>query len=144
MSANAAYHSQELAKWNDRVWRHLQPGHHLQVCAYRRPLEKTVLYNFPDWHLGTLPNSTLVFDNARNLYGVAGGGNTGCGPYTCGVVYRLARSPNGCWKYEVIHKFSGPDGNFPIGIAVDERGHLFGTTEAGGAYNSGVAFEIKR
>ena len=104
--------------------------------------KKTVLYNFPDWRIGALPNSTLVFDNAGNLYGVAGGGNNGCGPYTCGVVFRLAPLPNGCWKYNVIHKFSGPDGNFPIGIAVDDRGHLFGTTEAGGTYNSGVAFEI--
>lgn len=106
--------------------------------------KKTVLYDFPDWHIGALPDSTLVFDNAGNLYGVAGGGNNGCGPYTCGVVFRLAPLPNGCWKYNVIHKFSGPDGNFPIGIAVDDRGHLFGTTEAGGTYNSGVLFEISQ
>jgi hypothetical protein len=41
-----------------------------------------------------------------------------------------------------VHKFSGPDGNFPIGVIVDGKGNIFGTTSAGGTYNFGVAFEI--
>jgi len=103
---------------------------------------KTVLYDFPDWHIGVLPDSTLVFDEAWNLYGVGGGGNNGCGPYTCGVVFRLVPLLNGSWKYEVLHEFNGQDGAFPLGVTVDDRGHLFGTTQAGGMYDSGVAFEI--
>jgi hypothetical protein len=73
---------------------------------------------------------------------VGGGGNNGCGPYTCGVVFRLVPLLNGSWKYEVLHEFNGQDGAFPLGVTVDDRGHLFGTTQAGGMYDSGVAFEI--
>jgi len=104
--------------------------------------KKTVVYDFPNWHEGALPNSTLVFDKAGNLYGIGGGGNQGCGPYTCGVVFKLAPQKNGQWKYTAVHKFSGPDGNFPIGVIVDDEGNIFGTTENGGTYNAGVAFEI--
>jgi uncharacterized repeat protein (TIGR03803 family) len=104
--------------------------------------KKSVVYDFPDWHDGALPNSTLVLDKAGNLYGIGGGGNQGCGPYTCGVVFKLTRQQNGSWKYRAVHKFSGPDGNFPIGVIVDGKGNIFGTTSNGGTYNAGVAFEI--
>jgi uncharacterized repeat protein (TIGR03803 family) len=104
--------------------------------------KKTVVWDFPDWHEGALPNSTLVVDKAGNLYGIGGGGNQGCGPYTCGVVFKLTPQKTGQWKYSAVHKFSGQDGNFPIGVIVDGKGNLFGTTSAGGTYNSGVAFEI--
>jgi len=104
--------------------------------------KKTVVWDFPNWHEGALPNSTLVMDKAGNLYGIGGGGNQGCGPYTCGVVFKLTPQKNGAWKYSAVHKFSGPDGNFPIGVIVDSKGNLFGTTSAGGTYNAGVAFEI--
>jgi hypothetical protein len=54
----------------------------------------------------------------------------------------LTPKPNGEWAYTLVHKFSGPDGNFPYGVTLDGEGHMFGTTSAGGTYNSGVAFEI--
>src|SRR5580692_4908974 len=104
--------------------------------------KKSVVYDFPDWHDGALPNSTLVLDKAGNLYGIGGGGNQGCGPYTCGVVFKLTPQKKGPWIYSAVHKFSGPDGNFPIGVIVDGKGNIFGTTSAGGTYNFGVAFEI--
>jgi uncharacterized repeat protein (TIGR03803 family) len=104
--------------------------------------KKTVVYDFPNWHDGALPNSTLVLDKAGNLYGIGGGGNQGCGPYTCGVVFKLTPQKKGPWIYGAVHKFSGPDGNFPIGVIVDGKGNIFGTTSAGGTYNFGVAFEI--
>jgi uncharacterized repeat protein (TIGR03803 family) len=104
--------------------------------------KKTVVYDFPDWHNGALPNSTLVLDKAGNLYGIGGGGNQGCGPYTCGVVFKLTPQKTGKWKYSAVHKFTGPDGNFPIGVIVDGKGNIFGTTSNGGTYNAGVAFEI--
>jgi hypothetical protein len=31
---------------------------------------------------------------------------------------------------------------FPRGVIVDDKGNIFATTENGGTYNSGVAFEI--
>jgi hypothetical protein len=103
--------------------------------------KKIVVYDFPDLPNG-LPDSTLVLDNAGNLYGTAGGGKQGCGPYTCGLIFKLTPQSNGTWKYSVVHRFSGPDGNFPVGVIVDGKGNIFGTTSAGGTYNSGVAFEI--
>jgi hypothetical protein len=102
-----------------------------------------VVYEFPNLRNG-LPGSTLVLDKAGNLYGAAGGGNPGCGPYTCGLIFKLTPQKNGTWKYSVVHAFSGSGtgGFFPLGVIVDAKGNLFGTTAAGGKYNSGVAFEI--
>jgi hypothetical protein len=102
----------------------------------------TVLYDFPDCKLGCGPSGNLVFDKSGNLYGVNGGGLPNCG-YDCGVIYRLLPQKNGKWKYSVLHKFTGKDGNFPgYGMAIDGKGNLFGVTTSGGKYNQGVAFEI--
>jgi uncharacterized repeat protein (TIGR03803 family) len=104
--------------------------------------QKTVLYAFPDCADGCIPGSTLVFDKKGNLYGAASGGNQGCGPDTCGTIFKLTRQKNDKWSYSVLHKFRGPDGNFPWGVVIDGKGNIFGTTESGGTYNAGVAFEI--
>jgi uncharacterized repeat protein (TIGR03803 family) len=104
--------------------------------------KKTEVFDFPNFRNGALPNGTLVLDKAGNLYGVGGGGNPGCGPFHCGVVFKLTPQKNGKWINSVVHKFSGPDGNFPVGVIVDGKGNVFGTTQAGGTYNSGVVFEI--
>jgi hypothetical protein len=100
-----------------------------------------VLYDFPNCANGCAPGGTLVFDKAGNLYGAGGGGSVSCG-YTCGVVFKLTPQAGGKWKYSVVHKFNGNDGAFPWGVIVDGKGNLFGATENGGTYNSGVAFEI--
>lgn len=101
------------------------------------------IYDFPvGLGGGGFPTGTMVFDKAGNLYGTAGGG-IGCGSrYGCGVVFKLAPGANGFWTYSVVHNFSGTDGAGPIGLAIDENGNLFGTTQTGGTYNEGVAFEI--
>ena len=104
--------------------------------------KQIVLYDFPNCAEGCAPSFTLVFDKAGNLYGAGGGGNPDCGSYTCGTVFKLAPQENGTWKYSAMHKFTGKDGNFPWGVIVDDKGNIFGTTSAGGTYNSGVAFEI--
>jgi len=104
--------------------------------------KKTVLYDFPRHAEGWGPDTTLVFDKKGNLYGAGGGGNVDCGPYTCGTVFKLTPQKNGKWKYSVLHKFNSKDGAFPWGVIVDSKGNIFGTTENGGTYNSGVAFEI--
>jgi len=101
-----------------------------------------VLYDFPDCKLGCGPSGNLVFDKSGNLYGVNGGGLPHCG-YDCGVIYKLSPQKSGKWKYSVLHKFTGKDGNFPgFGMAIDGNGNLFGVTTSGGKYNQGVAFEI--
>jgi hypothetical protein len=104
--------------------------------------KQTVLYDFPNCADGCYPGRTLVFDKLGNLYGVSDGGLPDCGGYTCGVVFKLTRQKAATWMYSVVHKFTGKDGSFPWGVIVDDKGNLFGTTETGGTYNSGVAFEI--
>jgi hypothetical protein len=103
--------------------------------------KQSVLYDFPNCADGCFPGRTLVFDKLGSLYGVASGGLQDCGN-TCGVVFKLAPQKNGKWNYSVMHKFTGKDGNSPWGVIVDDKGNIFGTTSAGGTYNSGVAFEI--
>lgn len=58
------------------------------------------------------------------------------------MIFRLTPSADGKWKYTVLHKFQGPDGNGPNGLTIDAKGHLYGTTVGGGAYGYGVAFEL--
>ncbi|HXM24292.1 MAG TPA: choice-of-anchor tandem repeat GloVer-containing protein [Terriglobales bacterium] len=103
--------------------------------------KQTVLYDFPNCADGCFPGRTLAFDKLGNLYGVSDGGLQDCG-YTCGVVFKLTPQTSGTWTYSVLHKFTGKDGAFPWGVIVDDKGNIFGTTENGGTYNSGVAFEI--
>ena len=78
-------------------------------------------------------------DKAGNLYGAAGGGNSSC-PGGCGLIYELSPQRDGSWKYTVLYKFNGPDGNGPWGVIVGSDGNLYGTTIIGGQYNRGVAF----
>lgn len=103
---------------------------------------ETQIYNFPDCTQGCGPENPLVMDQAGNLYGTAGGGNTSCDGVYCGVVFRLKAQPDGTWKYSVLHKFSGPDGWAPTGITLAPDGTIYGTTLLGGKFNLGVAYEI--
>jgi uncharacterized repeat protein (TIGR03803 family) len=103
--------------------------------------KETLLYGFPDLKIGAFPWGDLAFDKSGNLYGVANGGNV-CGAYYCGEVYELSPQRNGQWKYRVLHSFQGPDGAYPYGVVIDQRGHLFGTAWGGGTHNFGVVFEI--
>lgn len=47
--------------------------------------------------------------------------------------------------FTVIHNFTnGGDGGQPVaGLTIDAAGNLYGTTYIGGAYNSGIAFELR-
>ena len=104
--------------------------------------KKTVLYDFPNCADGCYPYDAIVFDKAGNLYGGANGGLPDCGGYDCGVVFKLSPQPGGKWKYSVLHKFTAADGEYPLGLVIDGKGHLFGTTQAFGKYHFGTAFEI--
>jgi hypothetical protein len=103
--------------------------------------KQTVLYDFPNCAEGCGPGGPMVFDKAGNLYGTSSGGLGDCG-YTCGVIFKLSPKKDGTWTYSVVHRFDGKDGAFPWPVIVDEKGNIFGTTENGGTYDSGVAFEI--
>jgi len=103
---------------------------------------ESTIYGFPDCSQGCQPATGLVADHAGNLYGAAGGGNYSCGGFACGVVYRLTPQRNGTWKYTILHKFNGSDGESPNGVTVGPDGTIYGTTQYGGQYNLGVAFQI--
>jgi len=103
----------------------------------------SVLHNFGCRHDDCYPTGSLRKYNG-NLYGTAEGyGSHGC----CGTMwqYNLSRQ-----TLTVLHSFSGPDGNRPIGgVGCQEgrkktvcAGNLFGTTFLGGTNGYGTAWEI--
>ena len=49
-------------------------------------------------------------------------------------------------KYKVLYGFKGGEdgGGVHAGVALDEKGNLFGTTSGGGAHGEGTAFELRR
>ena len=126
---------------------------------------ETVLYSFCSLQNcadGNDPTSTVIFDDAGNLYGTAcSGGANGQGvPSACGngangygVVFELSPEPGGgCpsgsnlgngWCETVLHSFkSSPDGASPFsGLTLDPSGNLYGTTYGGGS-GKGTVHEL--
>jgi uncharacterized repeat protein (TIGR03803 family) len=79
---------------------------------------------------GDIPESSLILDEADNLYGTTNAGGTDiCAPQvlpgiTCGTIFQL--TPAG--KETVVHSFGGPgDAGFPItGLVRDAAGNFYG------------------
>lgn len=95
-----------------------------------------VLYRFMGTWDGNAPTGGLIRDAAGNLYGTTSFGGVG----NIGVVFRVSA----LGKETVLHSFAGnPDGALPNGNLIrDAQGNLYGTSNAGGAYNSGTIFKI--
>jgi uncharacterized repeat protein (TIGR03803 family) len=121
----------------------------LTPAAGGRWTEK-VLYDFSDNSSdGNHPQAGLVFDAAGNLYGTTGyGGSGACSNGTavgCGTVFELSPQLGGDWKEKLLHSFdnNGTDGNYPVASLIfDADGNIYGTTQYGGAYDDGTAFEL--
>jgi uncharacterized repeat protein (TIGR03803 family) len=110
-----------------------------------------VLYNFGATSTDAAhPIAGLVFDGSGNLYGTTfAGGSVGLG-----TVFELSPGTGGDWTEKVLHSFGTTltDGEVPeSGLIFDANGNLYGTTEAGGAYDTtyggasngyGTAFEL--
>jgi uncharacterized repeat protein (TIGR03803 family) len=121
---------------------------------------ETVLYRFSGGSDGASPWGAVIFDAAGNLYGttVSGGTNNSCALWEwkgCGVVFKLAPSPDGIWTELVLHSFTGgADGCSPqAGLIFDSAGNLYGTTAwggdvtrcsgpNGGVFGGGVVFKL--
>ncbi len=108
----------------------------------------TVLYSFagsPGGD-GRQPSSALIFDRNGNLYGTTDfGGSGSCFSGSgCGTVFELTPDGSGEWSEKVLFDF--PDRAFgfePLGsLVTDAESDLYGTTEVGGQYYQGTAFEI--
>ena len=103
---------------------------------------ETVLYTFTGGSDGGNPNSRLIQDAAGNLYGTTLiGGDLSCGVgYGCGVVFKL----DSAGSETVLHTFTGPDGEDPVGGVVRNAstGALYGLAGGGGAYGFGCIFRV--
>jgi uncharacterized repeat protein (TIGR03803 family) len=97
---------------------------------------ESVLYSFTGGSDGGFPRASLVRDGIGNLYGTAQVG----GGYGYGTVFEVNAKGN----ERVLHSFSySPDGETPYaGLVWCSKYSLCGTTEFGGAYNSGAVFRI--
>jgi uncharacterized repeat protein (TIGR03803 family) len=103
--------------------------------------KESILHRFEALWDGSSPVGPLLLDNAGNLYGTAGGGNSGHG-----VVFRLSLGADGRWRETVVYNIpGGANGDQPGGGAVmDKAGNLYGTTDAGGDPNCecGVVYKL--
>jgi uncharacterized repeat protein (TIGR03803 family) len=118
----------------------------------------TTLYTFTGGADGALPESGVIRDTSGNLYGTASSGGvttSQCSDLPCGVVFMLSPTSTGAWHETVLHSFTGPDGDNPLGpLLLDPSGPaLYGTTFRGGDFSCttiaggsscGVVFKITR
>jgi uncharacterized repeat protein (TIGR03803 family) len=98
---------------------------------------ETVLHNF-SCSDGCAPTYvTPVFDKAGNLYGTTFFGGT----YGNGTVFKMA--PNGVLTtLYSFHSAVGDGYNPNVGVVLDTKGNLYGSTPIGGAYGDGTLYEI--
>lgn len=98
---------------------------------------ETVLYAFKGGSDGISPNTGLVGNARRSLYGTtfAGGGSD----LNCGTVFRLDSDGT----ESIIYAFQGDqDGCYPAGTLLrDAKDRLYGTTQQGGLTN-GMIFRL--
>ena len=99
----------------------------------RTPLlqfRENVLYRFTGGSDGGNPFSTVIFDQAGNMYGTTSSGGT----YGFGSVFELSPAGGGAYTETVLYSFAGGnDGANPYdGVVFDTAGNLYGTTLYGG------------
>jgi uncharacterized repeat protein (TIGR03803 family) len=103
---------------------------------------ETVLYSFKAGNDGNFPIGGVNMDKTGNLYGTTTyGGGPHCKGEGCGTVFKLA--PDG--TETVLFAFFGKHGVQPdASLLMGKDGLLYGTASAGGKYNDGVVFSVKK
>lgn len=102
---------------------------------------ENVLYNFIGSRDGDSVRAGVIMDESGNLYGTSAFGGT----YSRGTIFQLKPNSDGSWTLHPLHQFTnGKDGGNPLATLVfDAAGNLYGTTNDGGIYGCGVAFQLK-
>ena len=125
--------------WSAGVVYQLAPSQNQSAWTY------TVLQTFctpNNCAPGGAPNG-LVLDKDGNVYGVVNGQYD-----SNGFVFRLApNDSHTAWTTTVLYSFcqqnNCADGLYPDdGLAMDEKGNLYGTTELGGEWGKGTLFRL--
>ena len=104
---------------------------------------QTVIHNFTGGDDGYGPGAGLTFDKKGNLYGMTPTG----GAYGLGVIYQLKPLPNGHWRLNVVHTYTGGSdgGTGSAGrLLLHRDGELYGVATVGGVFGKGVAFRLER
>ncbi len=105
----------------------------------------TTIYNFCSQSLcadGGNPLSALLPTGNGDLYGTTVGGGV-TGPYTqVGTIFKIDASGTFTTLYTFCSQTGCPDGEYPQGLIRARNGDFFGTTEQGGAHQSGTLFEM--
>jgi len=111
----------------------------LQVTAWAST--ETVLWNFGGSGDGRAPTGNLIVDSSGNFYGVTLLG----GAHDIGTVFELSPNGDGGWTETVLYSFGSQNGDGiqpTSGLVMDSKGNLYGTTEFGGANQTGTVFEL--
>lgn len=105
----------------------------------------SVLHTF-NGSKGANPSGGLTFGPTGNLYGTTlAGGDPSCTNYYggCGTVFSLAPTNGGGFTFSMIAKFNDATGELPAsGVAIDDKGSLYGTTTTGGDLDCHVAGDV--
>ena len=107
--------------------------------------KQTVLYNFQPWGTtGYTPSSELAIDTKGDLFGVTwAGGDARC---HCGVLYELVppAKAGAAWTHLVLHAFTNTanDGRLPNAPPVLSSSTIYGVTQQGGQYDSGIVYKF--
>lgn len=106
--------------------------------------EESVVHSFAGGADGAYPAAVLFVGRHGEVYGTTGYGGTGnCTDQQavgCGTVFQLDKAG----KITILYSFQGGnDGWVPnAGVIQAKNGDLYGTTNSGGAYNSGTVFHL--
>jgi uncharacterized repeat protein (TIGR03803 family) len=101
-----------------------------------------LLHRFKPVNGGVEPSAGVIFDAAGNLYGTTLYGGVDCRG-DCGTVFKLTPQSDGNWREDILHAFSGGDGQGPVGSLIfDANGNLYGTTYLGGTTGAGTVFKL--
>jgi uncharacterized repeat protein (TIGR03803 family) len=114
----------------------------LKYTPSRQNWVETILHQFIDGTGdGSFPESALLF-RGGTLYGTTEGG----GANSKGTVFKTKFSQHAGWVTKVLYSFGQPvsDGFLTqSALGMDTKGHLYGTTSYGGAYNYyGTVFKL--